>query len=277
MRGGEAIAKDAFAVGDSVVIKTDLGTDLGKIIRIEEEPDDKKEDKDSSLEPPEKASGSNFVLRKAGEDDLRKWEERNSRKEEVMKKCEDLAKKKKMPIKVIDTLFSFDGGRITFAFIAPSRVDFRDLVKDLVQEFHKSIRMYQVGARQEAGWIGDVGPCGRKLCCNSFLNKLGNVSVEMMLEQQLSQRGSDRLTGVCGRLKCCLSYEQEAYKELIGNLPPIGSEVKIKGKTRAKVVDWRVLKQAVVVEEGEKGKEGVQTEVPLVDIEFSQNKDKQNK
>jgi len=256
LRGGEIIKKDAFQIGEHVIIKTDLGTDLGKIVKIEEEPEGELESQDKD---------NNFILRKCGSDDLLKLKEKNKYKKETIKKCETFIKKKNLSMKIIDALFSFDGSKIIFAFTAPTRIDFRDLVKELVQEFHKSVRMHQVGARQETGLIGDTGPCGRTLCCLSFLKNLGHVTTEMMLEQQLSQRGSERLSGVCGRLKCCLSFENVMYKKLKEKMPPLGEIVKTK-KGKGRVVDWHILRQAVIVEIDD-GKEKIKTEVSLNEIE----------
>ena len=160
--------------------------------------------------------------------------------------CESLVKKVELKIKIIDALFSFDGGRITFAFVAPGRVDFRLLVKDLAQKFHKSIRMHQVGARQETGLSGDIGPCGRPLCCLSFLKKLGHITTDMMFHQNLSQRGPERLSGMCGRLKCCLSFEEDSYCKILKELPSVGSKVKTKQGV-GKVIGYRILERIVIV------------------------------
>lgn len=253
LRGGEAIEKGFFQVGEHAIIKTNLGTDLGKIIKIEEE--SKEEDRGEG----------NFILRKCVPDDMVKLKERNKYKKEAIKKCEALVKKKGLPMKIIDALFSFDGSKIIFAFTAPTRIDFRDLVKDLVQEFHKSIRIHQVGARQETGLMGDIGPCGRSLCCLSFLKNLGHVTTEMMFDQQLSQRGPERLSGICGRLKCCLAFENEMYKKLKESLPTVGETVKTK-KGKGRVIDRHILKQTVVVEIGDK-KDKTRIEMPVSEIE----------
>lgn len=255
-RGGLPIEKDDFCVGDSVIIKTETATDLGKVIRIEQASDEDVE-----------KSEVNFILRRANSEDLKKWEEKNKEKKQAIKKCQSLVKKKDLPMKIIDALFSFDGGRITFAFSASSRIDFRKLVKELSQEFHKSIRMHQVGARQGVRVSGNIGPCGRTLCCLSFLSKLGSVTTDMMVDQQLSHRGPERLTGPCGRLKCCLAYEQSAYKELTKNLPPIGSKVKTK-QGPGKVIDWHVLKQTVVIKKEDQEGGETTVEVPLKEVKF---------
>ena len=238
-RGDFQIKKGEFNIGDKVIIKTSIGGDLGEITKIDEI-------KENEEEAVRNETSENFILRKASQEDLSKYEERNNEKDKTIKRCEKIIKKTNLPIKIIDVLFAFDGGKMTFAFTSPSRIDFRELVKELVQEFHKSIKMHQVGARQETGLIGDIGSCGRGLCCMSFLKKLGNVSTNLILEQQLTQRGSDRLTGMCGRLKCCLVFEEEMYKELAQKLPAIGTKVKT-SEGMGEVVERHVLKQTVVV------------------------------
>ncbi len=254
VRGGEFVEKNQFKVNDYLIIKTDLGTDLGKVIKVEEKSEEDNEQQ------------KNFILRIANFRDVEKLKERNKHKKEILKKCEQLVKKRKLAMKIIDAHFSFDGSKIIFAFTAPSRIDFRLLVRDLVQEFHKSIRMHQVGARQETGLAGDTGPCGRSLCCLTFLKKLGHVTTEMIFDQQLAQRGPERLSGICGRLKCCLAFEDEMYKDLREKLPVLGKNVKTK-KGNGKVIDWHVLKQTVMVEVmDEKEKQKMIIEVPLDEI-----------
>lgn len=249
LRGERPIEKEMFSVGDSVIIKTKAGSDLGLIIRVTE-----KQEIESAEET--------IILRKASEDDLSKFKEKNKDKKKVIKICENLAKKRALQIKIIDALFSFDSGRIIFAFVAPCRVDFRLLVKDLAQKFHKSIRMHQVGARQETGLVGDVGPCGRPLCCLSFLKKLGHVTTDMMFHQNLSQRGPERLSGICGRLKCCLSFEEDAYCKILEELPPMGSNVKTK-KGQGKVVGYRILEKIVIIKIKDNS-----FEIPLDEIKY---------
>ncbi len=233
LRGKRPIEKEMFSPGDKVIVKTKSGNDLGLITKVTEKGD---------LESEEEI----IILRKARSDDLKKFEEKNKDKKKAIKVCENLAKKGELQIKVIDALFSFDGGRITFAFVSPGRVDFRLLVKDLAQKFHKSIRMHQVGARQETGFSGDIGPCGRPLCCLTFLKKLGHITTDMISHQNLSQRGPERLSGMCGRLKCCLSFEEDAYCKILKELPPIGSKVKTK-QGAGKVTGYRILKKIVIV------------------------------
>lgn len=226
-------SQSEIKIGDFVIVKTDLGTDIGKAINIKE-----KAKTDKEIKP---------ILRKATLSDIEKMEEKEKQKESALKICRNLAKKYSLPIKLIDVHFSFDGGRITFAFIADGRVDFRELVKDLTKQFQKSIRLQQLGIRDEAKIYGNIGMCGRGLCCRKFLKNLGNVVSDLAELQQVDHRGSDRLSGICGRLMCCLEYERNFYEEIVKKLPAIGSIVSTKSG-KGKVVGWHVLKQSVDVE-----------------------------
>jgi len=238
--GGHEIKSTDFNVGDYVIFHSSLGTDIGKIIKIET-----KEESEEKCE--------NILLRKATKEDLLKIKKQNKTKKKDLKICREAIKRHKLAMKVVDAHYSFDGGKIIFAFTSSKKIDFRDLVKDLSKIFHRSVILYQIGARQEAGTEGDIGPCGYPLCCKTFLKKLGNISVDFVKDQQLEHQGLDRLTGYCGRLKCCLQYEEELYKELTKNLPPVGSKVKTP-KGIGKVVERHILKQTLVVllEDGNK-------------------------
>ena len=180
-------------------------------------------------------------------EDILKMQSREKDKAEAMHYFKKAIKKLDLPMKPVDAHFSLDGGRITFAFIADGRVDFRELVKDLTKHFQKSIRLQQLGIRDEAKVAGDYGPCGQLLCCKRFLKELGNVTSELVALQQVSHRGSERLSGCCGRLKCCMAYEQYLYDEMAKGLPPIGSEIKT-DKGKGKVIGWHTLKQTVDVQ-----------------------------
>ncbi|OQX71223.1 hypothetical protein B6D52_02300 [Candidatus Parcubacteria bacterium 4484_255] len=234
LRNERLIEKGMFSVGERVIIKTKLGIDLGIVTKV------------ADSKGTEATGEEAIILRKARSEDLRRFENRNKDKKKAIKICENLARKRALQIKVVDVFFSFDGGRITFAFVAPGRVDFRLLVKDLSQKFYKSIRMHQLGARQGTGLAGDIGPCGRPLCCLTFLKKLGHITADMMSRQNLAQRGPERLSGVCGKLKCCLSFEDDVYSKILKELPPIGSVVKIK-QGQGKVVGYYILKKMVII------------------------------
>jgi cell fate regulator YaaT (PSP1 superfamily) len=188
------------------------------------------------------------LIRKADKKDREKLPT-SKEKEKALAECEDFIQKHGLKMKLVDVHFSFDRTKITFAFASESRVDFRSLVRDLTSHFNCVIRLYQIGKRDEAKVIGDCGPCGRQLCCRRFINDFTSITSKMAEVQQVVHRGSERISGICGRLKCCLEYEQEGYKKLAANLPSIGDEIKVDGK-KARVTGCNVLKQTVDVKMG---------------------------
>jgi cell fate regulator YaaT (PSP1 superfamily) len=231
------IGEEALETGDYVIVETKIGVELGKVVGFAE----LTEEEAGKLPEPLKT-----VSRKATKEDLEKALEQNQQKEKAFNECRELIKKHALPIKLVDVHFTFDGSRITFAFIADGRVDFRELLKDLVKLYKKNIRLQQLGIRDEIKITGDIGCCGRNLCCQSFFRDLGNVTSDYADLQQVAHRGSDRLSGVCGRLKCCLTYEKDLYNELADKLPMIGEKIKT-AHGRGEVIGWHVLKQTVDV------------------------------
>jgi len=225
-------------VGDQVIVETVLGIDLGKVILSGE--------LDLTSKGVEEVKP---ILRLATPEDQLKFLEISKGKEELLAECRSLVKKYQLPMKLVSVHKSFDDNRYTFAFIADGRVDFRDLLKELIRHHKKSIRLQQLGVRDEAKICGDTGPCGRNLCCQSYLKELGNVTTDMAKTQQVAHRGSDRLSGSCGRLKCCLRYEDDAYNDLAKDLPAIGSKIKTKHGNGV-VIGWHTLKGTVDVDVG---------------------------
>ena len=189
-------------------------------------------------------------------------------KKEALEVCRKTKDRHDLPMKFIDVHYSFDGSRVTFAFIADGRIDFRELVKDLTRHFGKTIRLQQIGIRDEAKIMGDVGHCGQRLCCRGHLKNLESITSEMADIQGCAHRGSDRISGVCGRLMCCLAYEQRGYEELVKNLPPIGAKVNVDGK-RGIVVGHNPLKQAVKVEFQSDGENGGRV---VVEVDLNRHK-----
>ena len=222
-------------VDNKVIVQTELGTEIGQVVGFQEV--DQSELGDRQLKK---------INRKANLSDLEKATTKKEQGLKALKICRELIDKHALQMKLVDAHFSFDGGRITFAFIADGRVDFRELVKDLTHKFQKSIRMQQLGVRDEAKYLGQFGSCGRQLCCQKFLKNLGQVSSDFAATQQVMHRGGERLSGMCGRLKCCLKYEQELYEDLAKNLPSIGTRVRT-DQGRGQIVSHKVLKQAVEV------------------------------
>lgn len=165
------------------------------------------------------------VLRIANKEDKANYEKYKSKESEALEKCEELVKKYKLDMKLTDVEYKFDGSKLLFFFTADERIDFRDLVKDLAAIYKTRIEMRQIGVRDEIKRLGGNGICGRELCCCSFLNNFETVSMKMAKEQNLSLNPT-KISGNCGRLMCCLKYEQEAYEEKLARLPKIGATVK---------------------------------------------------
>lgn len=218
-------------IGDYVVVDTEFGQEAAKIFNI--------------YKTEEKPADITKVIRKAEFDDLPS-SGHEKKKKEALELCEELIKANSLKMKLVDVYMSSSASHYNFAFISENRVDFRSLVKDLASRLGANIRLTQIGSRDEAKISGDCGPCGRSLCCSSFMNDFISISSEMAEKQQVVHRGSDRISGMCGRLMCCLSYEYEGYKELAKELPPIGTKVKVDG-VRGVIVSHKILKQTVVV------------------------------
>jgi cell fate regulator YaaT (PSP1 superfamily) len=226
-----------YKIGDKVIVDTEFSLELGEIMTFTE------------MSEPE---GLKAIVRKATKDDRDKmW--KSQEKKEAIKYCQGLARNSKLSIKVVDVFSSFSGSKLNFAFAADGRIDFRQLVKDLTIHFNKSIRLTQIGARDEARINGDCGHCGKTLCCKGHIKEFSSVSSDMAEAQQVAHRGSDRISGACGRLLCCLAYEYKGYVEMAEKLPAIGNQINVAGK-KGVVLNQHVLKQTVVVKlPGERG------------------------
>lgn len=234
--------------GDSVIVDTEFGEELGVVVDLKEVSEndfiDSEDKKENDTEEGKKVLKK--VLHKASREEIEKVKGKKERKE-ALEYCKQMVTKHNLEMKLVDVLFSFSGNRITFAFIADGRVDFRELVKDLTSRFNKMIRLTQIGIRDEAKLCGDCGHCGRELCCRGFIRDFESITSEMAEAQQVVHRGSDRISGVCGRLMCCLQYEQLGYRELAEKMPAIGTRVNVDGR-RGVVIGIHVLKQTVDVE-----------------------------
>lgn len=201
-------------MGDSVIVETAMGEELGEVvIKNRELPDEK-------ITNPLKK-----VVRIANAQDLKNMEYYKSKEPEALKICEEKVKKHGLDMNLTDVEYKFDGSKILFYFTADGRIDFRELVKELASIFKTRIELRQIGVRDEVRRIGGNGVCGRELCCCSFLGNFETVSIKMAKEQNISLNPS-KISGNCGRLMCCLKYEQEAYEEKLSRLPKIGAIVK---------------------------------------------------
>lgn len=166
------------------------------------------------------------VLRIATERDKNVFAQCEEQKTECLNICREEIKKTGLEMKLIDARVSLDGKQIVFAFTADGRIDFRELVKELSRHFKKSIRMQQIGSRDEARKLGGYGICGRELCCVRNNGNMQSITTDMARAQQIANRGTDRISGLCGRLMCCLSYEEQQYKEMLQGMPELHSTIR---------------------------------------------------
>ena len=199
---------------DKVVVETTMGQELGEVVI------NKREVPEQSLTVPLKK-----VIRVATSKDLKHQEENHKKEKEAFKICEEKIKKYKLEMNLTEVEYKFDNSKILFYFTADGRIDFRELVKDLAAVFKTRIELRQIGVRDEVKRIGGNGVCGRELCCCSFLGNFETVSIKMAKEQNMSLNPS-KISGNCGRLMCCLKYEQDVYEDKLKRLPKIGAIVK---------------------------------------------------
>ena len=200
--------------GDMAVVETARGLECGEVVI---EP---RQIPESQIVAPLKP-----VLRIADEEDRKKIEENRQKEKEALGICQQKIEKHKLDMNLVDVEYTFDGSKILFYFTADGRVDFRELVKDLAGVFRTRIELRQIGVRDEAKMLGGLGICGRPFCCSSFLGDFQPVSIKMAKEQGLSLNPT-KISGTCGRLMCCLKYEQESYEELLSLTPKYGAYVK---------------------------------------------------
>jgi cell fate regulator YaaT (PSP1 superfamily) len=225
----------SLRVGDEVIVPAEKGLEYGYVVVPPREiPGDK-----PGREVPK-------VARRATERDRKQKERNEIRRQRAYHKCLELIAKHGLPMKLIDVDYLFDGSSITFYFTAEGRVDFRALVRDLASALRTRIELRQIGVRDEAKMIGGIGPCGRTLCCRLFLREFQPISIRMAKEQHLPLNPS-KISGLCGRLMCCLRYEQEVYRRFARRVPPLGETVTTE-RGEAKVVEHDVMGDKVVLE-----------------------------
>ncbi|MBP2072158.1 MAG: hypothetical protein PWR08_1788 [Thermoanaerobacterium sp.] len=205
-------------VGDNVIVETARGIEFGEVVVGKREVDD-----DEIIAP------LKMVLRIATDEDLEHYKENKACEAEAFGVCMDMIKEHNLDMKLIDVEYTFDNNKIIFYFTADGRIDFRDLVKDLAAVFKTRIELRQIGVRDESKIVGGLGPCGRPLCCVTFLGDFEPVSIKMAKDQNLSLNPT-KISGLCGRLMCCLKYEQDTYEEVRSELPSVGSLIKVDDK-----------------------------------------------
>ena len=236
-------------VNDHVVVQTARGLELGQVVIAP------KQVLASDLNEPLKP-----VVRKAEPEDIKRAEELADKEGEALAECARLIAKLNLPMKLISAEYNLDGNRLTFFFSADERVDFRELVRELTSRLKMRVELRQVGPRDEAKLTGGFGRCGRPLCCTSFLSEFAPISIRMAKEQNLPLNPM-KISGVCGRLLCCLLYENEQYREMKARMPKEGQKVSTP-LGPAKVMGGNPLKETVLVEL----ETGAIVEVPASDV-----------
>ena len=216
--GGRAYYFDPCGIrvnaGDSVIVETQNGTEIGTVSVPNHEVED-----DTIVKPLRK------TLRIANERDFKKLSENRKKEGEAFGICEKKIEELGLDMKLVSVEYSFDSNKIVFFFTSDGRVDFRELVKNLTSHFHTRIELRQIGVRDEAKMLGGIGICGQPYCCKRFLSDFQPVSIKMAKEQGLSLNPT-KISGSCGRLMCCLNYEQDAYEYLNSFTPNVGATVK---------------------------------------------------
>ncbi|HOP95471.1 MAG TPA: regulatory iron-sulfur-containing complex subunit RicT [Dictyoglomaceae bacterium] len=248
-------------VGDWVIVKTVQGTEAGKVAI-------------SSFLPSEDfkpLSPLKPILRKATEEDLEKIKEYREKEKEILSFAQQKADALGLNMKMLVCEINFDYSKITIHFSSENRVDFRELVKELAAQYKTRIELHQIGIRDEVKYLGGLGICGREACCHLFLQEFESISVKMAKEQSLVLNPL-KISGICGRLMCCLSYEYETYQSIKAELPPKGSIVETK-QGKGVVVDHHVPLGKVIVEFEEERRELISPD-EIVKVYSKEEKDK---
>ena len=224
----------SYTTGQYVIVETVRGIEAGRVVIAPKKIAEK--DLSDPLKP---------ALRLASEEELRMMLSFKSKEKGALEQCAYHVKQHKLPMKLVEAEYTFDGGRLTFYFTADERVDFRALVRDLAATFRTRIELRQIGARDQAKLQGGVGICGKTLCCSSWIADFGVVSIKMAKEQDLPLNPA-KISGVCGRLLCCLAYENDTYAQARQTMPPVGSYLDTPGG-HGRVVSLNVPKSSVEV------------------------------
>lgn len=250
-------------VGNNVIVETARGVEFGKVVLGNREVEEEKIV--STLKP---------VIRVATEEDEKIQKNNKIKSKEAYEICLEKIRKHGLEMKLIDCEYTFDNNKVLFYFTADGRIDFRELVKDLAAVFKTRIELRQIGVRDETKIMGGIGICGRSLCCNTFLSEFIPVSIKMAKEQNLSLNPT-KISGVCGRLMCCLKNEQETYEYLNNKLPNTGDEVHLKDGTKGIVQGVNVLRQRVkLIVTDEKGEKDIM-ECNVNDLNFRPKRKKE--
>lgn len=225
---------EAFSKGDKVIVDTARGMVFGEVTQGNTDVPD-----ETVIQPLRE------VVRRATEEDVRRDLENRRKEREALVICERKVEEHQLDMKLVDVEYAFDGSKMLFYFTSDGRVDFRELVRDLASTFHTRIELRQIGVRDEAKLLGGLGICGQPFCCSRFLNDFYPVSIRMAKDQGLSLNPT-KISGCCGRLMCCLNYEQNVYDELLKITPRVGATVKTPQGV-GQVMSVSILEQKVKV------------------------------
>ena len=234
---------------DRVIVKTDMGMSLGDVVTAPRKVDD--DQTPQNLKP---------VFRLATGEDIEQYEQNLRTEKDAHAYCQECIRNRKLDMNLVMVEMLFDNSKIIFYFTADGRIDFRELVKDLVQRFRTRIEMRQIGVRNQTKMVGGLGSCGRELCCTLFIEKFEPVSVKMAKEQQLSLNPA-KISGLCGRLMCCLAFEYAQYVQVRERMPGCGEKVE-SSSCKGRVVRQNVVKETIYVETAE----GKEVEIPVADL-----------
>lgn len=249
--------------GDKVIVETARGVEFGTVVTGEKEVED-----DKIMQPLKP------VIRIATAEDKKKDVKNRDKEKEAFGICLEKIRKHGLEMKLIDAEYTFDNNKVLFYFTADGRIDFRELVKDLASVFRTRIELRQIGVRDETKIRGGIGICGRPLCCHTYLSEFAPVSIKMAKEQNLSLNPT-KISGVCGRLMCCLKNEEETYEYLNSRLPGIGDRVTTVDGLKGEVSSVNVLRQMVkVLVEVDDEKE--LREYPVDELKFRPRRRKEN-
>ena len=238
-----------YKVGDTVVFEDNNDLFMGTVIK-----EAYKEKKKNLVLP------LNKIKRIALKDDLKKYEDNAKLAVKAMKDAQKFSKELELEMRFVDAYYNLNKTQLILEYVSETRIDFRELAKKLAGKYKTRIELRQIGVRDKARKVGGLGPCGLFLCCNSFLSDFNSVSINMAKNQNLALNPT-KINGVCGRLYCCLDFENDVYSEMKKNLPTVGSVVKTKGG-EGKVVSVDILKRKYKVDLGEKG---------LLEVEVDEN------
>jgi cell fate regulator YaaT (PSP1 superfamily) len=244
--------------GDKVVVETARGVELGFVVS-----------NIMMIGSDELVSPLKPIVRIANPSDVKRYEENLEKEIIVLSKTDQLVKKNKLEMKLLNCEYTLDRAKLIIYFNAEGRVDFRELVKDLANEFHVRIELRQVGTRDGAKVLGGIGPCGRQTCCTTFLNEFQPVSIKMAKNQNLSLNPNN-ISGICGKLLCCINYEDDQYKELRQIMPKMDSVVST-AEGRGRVTNINFILQQVTVRIKD-----VQHVFHIDEIEFKQKASQEN-